>query len=75
MLYIGLLLIIIAWILQLKSKGHNILPMFVILYILGTALLALSAFFDRYFLMGLMNLATGVLAFLVYRSLTVRRRR
>lgn len=77
MIYIGMLLIIAAWVIQYRKKSREIVPMFLMLYVAGVALLVLDALLDRYFLLGIMNLTAGVMAFLVYRGVSVggRRRR
>ena len=63
---LGLSLIIFGWAIQYLSKGKNINPTFVVIYVAGVALLTLDGIFTNQPSMALLNLASLVTALAVF---------
>jgi len=63
---LGLSLIIFGWAIQYLSKGKNINPTFVVIYVAGVALLTLDGVFTNSPTMALLNLASLVTALAVF---------
>lgn len=63
---LGLILIIIAWVVQLMSKDKKIRPGFVVAYILGVFLLVIDSYAVGLLTMAFLNLVSLVLAIFVY---------
>lgn len=70
---LGLLVIAVGWFLQYQAKGNKLTTNFLILYIVGVVLLILDGFVHNFGLSSLLNLASAVLAFLVYRNLSKKK--
>ncbi|PIT89167.1 MAG: hypothetical protein COU27_01830 [Candidatus Levybacteria bacterium CG10_big_fil_rev_8_21_14_0_10_36_7] len=73
MVIIGLILIALAWIVQLllENSRTKIHPAFLNLYALGTLLLVIDAFLNHQTIIAYLNLASFSIALLVlYRTVT-----
>jgi drug/metabolite transporter (DMT)-like permease len=70
---LGLLVIAIGWFLQYQVKSNKLTTNFLILYIIGVILLILDGFVHNFGLSSLLNLATAILAFLVYKNLSKKK--
>jgi hypothetical protein len=64
--YIGLLIIIIGWGIQLLSKERNIQKSFVLIYSLGVILLVIDGFLEGLMYLAILNLVSFLVSIAVF---------
>ena len=69
MAYLGLSLIIFGWAIQYMSKGKNINPTFIVIYIAGAALLAIDSINNNMPTYTILNLSSLAAALAVYSKI------
>lgn len=63
---IGLAILIFAWFTQLVAgRKREFLILFILIYILGVVFLVIDAFVGQLWILGVLNIVTALLAFLV----------
>ena len=72
--YLGLVLIIVGWGIQLLNKGRDIQKSFVLVYSLGVVLLSIDAFIGDMTILAVLNLVSFIVALAVFLRLDSRRR-
>ncbi|MBN1373891.1 hypothetical protein JW962_00960 [Candidatus Dojkabacteria bacterium] len=70
--YTGLVLIILAWLLQLMSNEKTMNKGFLLVYIFGVAVLVYDGLNAGVTTMGLLNLISGILAAIVFMRIRKR---
>ena len=69
MTLLGLLLICGAWVIQYLGKAQNLKKEFVVIYAVGSLILAYDGFVSGVFQIALLNALIGIFAVLVFRKL------
>jgi hypothetical protein len=62
----GLIIIIVAWLVQLTSRGKNILTNFILLYCLGVVFLVIDGWQSNLRILALLNFTSLLVALLVF---------
>ncbi|HRN96657.1 MAG TPA: hypothetical protein PLD54_04380 [Candidatus Levybacteria bacterium] len=69
MTLLGLLLICGAWVVQYLGKAQNLKKEFVVIYAVGSLILAYDGFVSGVFQIAILNTFVGVMALLIFRKL------
>jgi membrane-bound ClpP family serine protease len=72
--YLGLVLIVVGWGIQLLNDSRDIQKNFVLVYSLGAVLLSIDAFMGNMTILAVLNLVSFIVALAVFLKLDQRRR-